>query len=135
MDFDLTDFEVRNIPETPARIEQKLLSMDILKKWWFFVLSDEDLTIGEKVLELENHNRIFISDLKTSFEEYATEHNPKHRLWEVKRFCGQFRKLVSSVDVKRSGSAPREFEFPSLIDCKLYFAEKYSLDNEIFEIN
>jgi hypothetical protein len=60
MDFDLTDFEVRNIPETPARIEQKLLSMDILKKWWFFVLSDEDLTIGEKVLELENHNRIFI---------------------------------------------------------------------------
>jgi hypothetical protein len=34
--------------------------MDILEKWWFFVLSDEDLTIGEKVLELENHNRIFI---------------------------------------------------------------------------
>ena len=135
MDFDLSEFEVRSIPETPARLEQKMLSMDILQKWWVDVLSDENLTIGEKVLELENNNRIFISDLKTSFEEYATEHNPKHRLWEVKRFCGQFRKLVSNVDVKRSGSGPREFKFPSLYECKLFFADKYSLDNDVFEIN
>ena len=135
LDFDLSNFEVRNIPETPARLEQKMLSMDILQKWWVDVLSDEDFTIGEKVLDLEDYNRIVISDLKTSFEEYANEHNPKHRLWEVKRFCGQFRKLVSNVDVKRNGSTPREFEFPSLNECRLFFAEKYSLDTDIFEIN
>ena len=29
MDFDLSDFEVRRIPETSARLEQKLLSMDM----------------------------------------------------------------------------------------------------------
>ncbi len=135
MDYDLSEFEVRSVPETPARLEQKMLSMDILQKWWVDVLSDEDFTIGEKVLDLEDYNRIVISDLKTSFEEYAKEHNPKHRLWEVKRFCGQFRKLVSNVDVKRNGSGPREYEFPSLNECKLYFADKYSLDSNVFEIN
>jgi hypothetical protein len=135
MDYDLSEFEVRNIPETPARLEQKMLSMDILQKWWVNVLSDEDFTIGEKILDLENCNRIIISDLTTSFDEYAKEHNPKHRLWSVKRFCGQFRKLVSNVEVKRSGSGPREYEFPSLNDCKLFFADKYSLDSDVFEIN
>ena len=135
MDYDLSEFEVRNIPETPARLEQKMLSMDILQKWWVNVLSDEDFTIGEKILDLENCNRIIISDLTTSFDEYAKEHNPKHRLWSVKRFCGQFRKLVSNVEVKRRGSGPREYEFPSLNDCKLFFADKYSLDSNVFEIN
>ena len=135
MDYDLSEFEVRNIPETPARLEQKMLSMDILQKWWVNVLSDEDFTIGEKILDLENCNRIIISDLTTSFDEYAKEHNPKHRLWSVKRFCGQFRKLVSNVEVKRSGSGPREYEFPPLNDCKSFFADKYSLDSNVFEIN
>jgi hypothetical protein len=135
MDYDLSEFEVRNIPETPARLEQKMLSMDILQKWWLNVLSDEDFTIGEKILDLENCNRIIISDLTTSFDEYAKEHNPKHRLWSVKRFCGQFRKLVSNVEVKRRGSGPREYEFPPLNDCKSFFADKYSLDSDVFEIN
>jgi hypothetical protein len=135
LDTDLSDYEIRSIPETPARLEQKMLSMDILQKWWVNVLSDEDFTIGEKILDLENCNRIIISDLTTSFDEYAKEHNPKHRLWSVKRFCGQFRKLVSNVEVKRSGSGPREYEFPSLNDCKLFFADKYSLDSDVFEIN
>ena len=33
MDFDLSDFEVRNIPETPARLDQKFLSMEPIEKW------------------------------------------------------------------------------------------------------
>ena len=135
MDFDLSYFEVRNIPETPARLDQKFLSMDMIQKWWVDVLSDENFTIGEKILHIEQDNRVPIFDLSTSFDEYAKEHNPRHRLWSVKRFCGQFRKLVSNVEVKRSGSGPREYEFPSLNECRLFFAEKYSLDTDIFEIS
>jgi len=36
---------------------------------------------------------------------------------------------------KRRGSGPREYEFPSLNEYKLYFADKYSLDSNVFEIN
>jgi hypothetical protein len=135
MDYDLSGFEVRSIPETPARLDQKFLSMDMIQKWWFDVLSDEDFTIGEEILHFEQDNRVSISDLSTSFDEYAKEHNPKHRLWSVQRFCGQFRKLVSNVEVKRRGSAPREYKFPSINECKKYFSEKYSLDSDVFEIN
>ena len=135
MDYDLNDFEVRSIPETPARLDQKILSMDMIHKWWVDVLSDENFTIGEKILHFEQDNRMPISDLSTSFDEYAKEHNPRHRLWTVKRFCGQFRKIVPNVDVKRSGSTPREYKFPSINECKKYFSEKYSLGSDLFEIN
>ena len=135
MDFDLSNFEVRNIPETPARLDQKFLSMDMIQKWWVDVLSDENFTIGEKILHIEQDNRVPISDLSTSFDEYAKEHNPRHRLWSVKRFCGQFRKLVSNVEIKRVGSGPREYQFPSLNECQLFFTDKYSLDSDVFEIN
>ena len=135
MDFDLSNFEVRNIPETPARLDQKFLSMDMIQKWWVDVLSDENFTIGEKILHIEQDNRVPISDLSTSFDEYAKEHNPRHRLWSVKRFCGQFRKLVSNVEIKRVGSGPREYQFPSLNECQLFFTDKYSLDSDVFEIS
>ena len=135
MDCDLSDFEVRSIPETPARLDQKFLSMDMIQKWWVDVLSDENFTIGEKILHIEQDNRVPISDLSTSFDEYAKEHNPRHRLWSVKRFCGQFRKLVSNVEIKRVGSGPREYQFPSLNECQLFFTDKYSLDSDVFEIN
>ena len=36
---------------------------------------------------------------------------------------------------KRRGSGLREYEFPLLNECKLYFTDKYSLDSNVFEIN
>jgi len=135
MDFDLSDFEVRNIPETPARLEQKFLSMEPIEKWWTAVLSDENFLIGERILESDEINRKSKSDLLDSYNEYTREHKPTHRNWEARRFCGQFKKLVSFALEKRTGSGPREFEFPSTNECKLFFAEKYSLSSEVFEIN
>ena len=135
MDFDLSDFEVRNIPETPARLDQKFLSMEPIEKWWTAVLSDENFLIGERILESDEINRKTKQDLLDSFNEYSRELKPTHRNWEVRRFCGQFKKLVPYTLDKRRGSGPREYQFPSLNECKLYFADKYSLDSNVFEIN
>ena len=135
MDFDLSDFEVRNIPETPARLDQKFLSMEPIEKWWTAVLSDENFLIGERILESDEINRKTKQDLLDSFNEYTKEHKPTHRNWEVRRFCGQFKKLVPYTLEKRTGSGPREYQFPSTNECKSYFAEKYSLSSDVFEIN
>ena len=135
MDFDLSDFEVRNIPETPARLDQKFLSMEPIEKWWTAVLSDENFLIGERILESDEINRKTKQDLLDSFNEYTKEHKPTHRNWEARRFCCQFKKLVPFANEKRTGSGPREYQFPSLNECKLHFADKYSLDTEIFEIS
>ena len=135
MDCDLSNFEVRNIPETPARLDQKFLSMEPIEKWWTAVLSDENFLIGERILESDEINRKTKQDLLDSFNEYTKEHKPTHRNWEARRFCCQFKKLVPFANEKRTGSGPREYQFPSLNECKLHFADKYSLDSDVFEIN
>ena len=116
-------------------MEQKLLGMDMLNKWWFDVLSDKDFLIGRKLLNFDDDNRVVISDLSNSFNSYAKLLNIRHRHWSVQMFCGHFRKLVPNVDVRRRGSTKREYQFPSLNECKMYFREKYSLGSDLFEIN
>ena len=135
MDFDLSDFEVRSIPETSARLEQKLLSMEPIEKWWLEILSNEDFTVGGKILDFDDINRVAKSDLLYSFNEHTKAYKTNHRNWEARRLCSQFKKLVPFAMDKRRGSGPREYEFPSLNECKLFFADKYSLDNDVFEIN
>jgi hypothetical protein len=135
MDFDLSDFEVRSIPETSARLEQKLLSMEPIEKWWLEILSNEDFTVGDKILNFDENNRVTKSDLLYSFNEHTKAYKPNHRNWEARRLCTQFKKLVPFAMDKRRGSGPREYEFPSLNECKMYFADKYSLGSDIFEIN
>ena len=135
MDFDLSDFEVRNIPETPARLDQKFLSMEPIEKWWLEILSNEDFLIGGKILDFDDMNRVAKADLLYSFNEHTKAYKPNHRNWEARRLCSQFKKLVPFAMDKRRGSGPREYQFPSLNECKLYFADKYSLDSNVFEIN
>ena len=135
MDYDLSDFEVRNIPETPARQDQKLLSMEPIEKFFFEFISNEDFKSGEEILNFDKVNRVAKSDLLNSFNEYSREHKPNHRNWEARRFFPQFKKLVPFAMDKRRGSGLREYELPSLNQCRLFFADKYSLDPEIFDIN
>ena len=54
---------------------------------------------------------------------------------EARRLCSQFKKIVPFAMDKRRGSGPREYEFPSLNECQLFFTDKYSLDSDVFEIN
>jgi hypothetical protein len=39
-DIDLTDFQVRDVPDTDALREQKMLSMNVDEEWWFRKLQD-----------------------------------------------------------------------------------------------
>ena len=106
----LIDFEIRNIPETPARLDQKLLSMESIEKWLFEILSNEDFKIGGKILDFENNNRVSKSELLYSFNEHTKKYKPNHRDWEARRFCTQFKKLVPFAIDKRIGSGSREYE-------------------------
>jgi hypothetical protein len=135
MDFDLSDFEVRSIPETPARLEQKMLSMELIEKWWLEILSNEDFLIGGKVLDFDDINRVARLDLLNSFNEFSREHKPTHWNWSARRFFPEFRKQIPFANNLRSGSTPRKCEIPSLNECRLFFADKYSLDSDVFEIN
>jgi hypothetical protein len=135
MDTDLSDYEVRSIPETPARLEQKMLSMGLIEEWWLEILSNEDFLVGGKILDFDDINRVARSDLRKSFNEYTLEHKPNHWNWGARKFFPKFKKLIPFEEPRRIKSGGRECEFPSLNDCKLFFADKYSLDTDIFEIS
>jgi hypothetical protein len=111
------------------------LSMEPIEKWWLDILSNEDFLIGGKILDFDDINRVTKSDLLYSFNEHTKVYKPNHRNWEARRLCSQFEKLVPFAKNKRRGSGPREYEFPSLNECKLFFADKYSLDSDVLEIN
>ena len=54
---------------------------------------------------------------------------PTNRLTEL-----SIKQLVPFAIDKRIGSGSREYELPSINECRFFFAEKYSLDIDIFEI-
>ena len=135
MDFDLSDFEVRSIPETPARLEQKFLSMELIEKQWLEILSNEDFKVGRNALDFDDINRVDNSELLKSFNEYTLGHKPNHWNWGARQFHPQFKKLVPFAKVIRVASLGRECEIPSINECRLFFVEKFSLDTEIFDIN
>ena len=109
--------------------------MEPIEKFFFEVISNEDFKIGGEILNIDEVNRVSKSHLLDSFNEFSKEYKPNHRNWEARRFFPQFKKLVPFANDKRRGSGPREYEFPSLNECRLFFAEKYSLDTDIFEIS
>ena len=67
-----------------------------------------------------------------SFNEHTKAQKPNHRNWDAKRLSSQFKKIVPFAKDKWRGGGPREYEFPPLNECRLFFAEKYSLDCDVF---
>ena len=128
--FDLTDFEVRDFPDTPARQEQKLLSMQPLEEWWHSVLNNADTLIHDRVLNIDEINIVQKSHLLENFNQHAKDHNYKHRPWTAQRFGKQIKKLLPKLETSRSSGQPREFKFPSLRECQKDFTKKYGLKFE-----
>ena len=121
--FDLTDFEVRDFPDTPARQEQKLLSMQPLEEWWHSVLNNADTLIHDRVLNIDEINIVQKSHLLENFNQHAKDHNYKHRPWTAQRFGKQIKKLLPKLETSRSSGQPREFKFPSLRECQKDFTK------------
>lgn len=65
--IDLTDFQVRDVPQTDALQEQKLLSMDVNEEWWFRKLQHGRLLDTDSEWSPQIHTEA----LHTDFTAYA----------------------------------------------------------------
>jgi hypothetical protein len=72
--IDLTDFQVRNVPQTDALQEQKQLSMNYDEEWWFRKLRDGRLMDKHKEWE----GQIECAELISDFTKYA-------EMWKITR--------------------------------------------------
>lgn len=75
LNYDLSDFEVRSIPETDALKEQRAHSMDSLGKWWLNVLSRGFIYKSRhNSAEFRQwHQRASTSLLKDSYMQFCNE--------------------------------------------------------------
>ncbi len=56
LDYDLNDFEVRDFPDTPARQNQKIESLEPFEAWLIEVLSEDVPQINEIRLKVNEEN-------------------------------------------------------------------------------
>ena len=56
LDYDLNDFEVRDFPDTPARQNQKIESLEPFEAWWIAVLSEDVPQKNEIRLKVNEEN-------------------------------------------------------------------------------
>ncbi len=104
--------------------------MQPLEEWWHSLLNDADTIIHDRVLNINEINIIQKSHLLENFNQYAKDHNYKHRPWSAQRFGLQIKKLLPKLETSRSSGQPREFKFPSLKECQIDFTKKYGLKFE-----
>jgi hypothetical protein len=79
-------------------------------------------------------DRVDKSDLLYSFNEHTKAYKPNNRNWEARRLCSQFKKLVHFSIEKRRGSGAENSNSLHLMSANCFFADKYSLDSNIFGI-
>lgn len=124
--IDLSDFEVRNVPQTDALQEQKLLSMDITEEWWFRKLQDG------RVLDMDAQweRDVACDSVIQDFTSYAEKWKFSRRGNEtalgkfLARVCPHVVKSQRRVTVEEEGEMGR----PVRVARRLYYYDLGSLD-------
>jgi len=137
LNYDLSKFDVRKVPQTKALLEQKLHSMDSVEKWLFDCLvsgqfgggawNDKKLTIWEDDGASINKNDAYNSYLNFSHQQH--DYKPASRSSWGKSLKKALGKNVTTSRVSRStyGGSTREYHliFKGLIVCRKAF-EKHA---------
>lgn len=120
LDFDITDFDVRNVPKTQALMEQKLHSLDPMHEWWLGRLEDGAL------LSTDSHYRTDVEcdRLSDDYVANCAKFNITRRGSSIKlgrflqRVCpGEFPLRFRSSKAER----PYMYRFPPLVDLRTYW--------------
>lgn len=93
LNYDLSNFEIRDIPETQGLSDQRMHSLDSLGKWWFEVLTREQVYLSKThIADFTEWRPIVSTDLLyASYELYCQQmniHYVKNRV-ELGKFLSQ----------------------------------------------
>jgi hypothetical protein len=122
--IDLSDFSIRNVPNTDALGEQKLQGLKGFDKWWFEILDLGELENtpekGDGDLDGRwRHKDIFVltKDLRENFTEWLRVRRYEGEPISEKQFTMRLLKMIPSLRKKRiSNTGPRlqHFTIPVL---------------------
>lgn len=113
LNYDLSGFEVRDVPKTEALLEQKIQSLQPHQQWWFEILQEGRLLPEDKIWS----NQVSKKDLQEHYAQTLNLAGQRHRAYSTQ--LGMYLKeLVPSL---RVASKPSRYIFPPLEVCREHF--------------
>ncbi len=130
LDYDLTNFDIRKVPNTGALERQKLASLPPLGSWLFERLQEGNLcprhACGQLPIEwpLEQDRKNVTAD----YSEYLKNHGHRHAKSTPDAVGVGIRKFLELGDKREStGERRRLWVFPSLADARKQFSKSLGL--------
>lgn len=118
LDFNLAAVDVNEAPSTQALLDQKHLSLDPFRQWWFDCLSEGQILggdfSGEWPAEVETER------LRRTFQRHMRDRNVHSRMptaeqmGKMLRTCAQ----ITSRRARREGARVYVYPFPPLNECR-----------------
>lgn len=130
--YDLTGFEVRNLPKTQALNDQKVHSLDPMEGWWYYKLEE-----GKLLVEHEGWQRtVLCEELIQDYVEYGKTFNIQAKRGTPTALGRFLKDRVCPGILKRQGAGtvtigdrvvhrPYYYTFPSLDELREWWDEKF----------
>lgn len=140
LNYDISDFEVRDVPQTEALIEQKLATLLGMDRWWYDVLSDGALpVIGfDPANWIDDQVLVERTDLRSNYEDRIRRSRYQGEAVTSEIFGRRLRELVPGLQNCRptvSGTRLRMYVMPPLHEAREAFEKrmggKISWDDQI----
>jgi len=127
--IDISDFEVRNVPQTDALQEQKLLSMDYNEEWWFRKLQDGRVFEGDAEWDRYAQTELVTADFVRYMELWRMNRRGNETSLGrfLSRMCPHLTKVRRRINVNVDdgyGNSKREarramfYDFGTLDQCR-----------------
>lgn len=118
--YDLSRYQIRDVPQTRGLFEQKLQSLDDFQQWWFHRLSEGELMPGL------GFNFIPCAILYASYMDNLSSRAVRHRSGETVFGLSLKKVLPEGWPKKKFRSIPgqkqvNQYEFPPLDKCRNHF--------------
>ncbi|MEC5321753.1 DUF5906 domain-containing protein [Aurantimonas sp. A3-2-R12] len=124
LDVDLSDFNVRDVPQTEALRDQKLNTLRGVERWWFEFLHKGDIGDFDDWEETVTANR---DGIRGRYESFIRENRHQGDAVNSRQFGIELRKMLPSLSETRprvdGGQRPRFYVFPPLRECRAEFVE------------
>jgi len=151
MTYDISDYQVRNVPQTDALKEQKMLSLSPEEDWWYQKLLDGRLLEKHEAWVSEVMKREIIDDFIDNHRRFnVTRRGTATQLGRfLNRVCPTLTGVQKMAEIEVNhpdgwSSTKKErtyfWKFPSLTECRarwdeFYGGEKWSEEPQQFELN
>lgn len=135
LNYDLSDYNVRIVPQTSALLEQKTLSYSAEEEWWYSKLREGRILYEHASWATEVLNELLIADYVDYLQQFniAKRGNATRLGQFLKKACPNLSKVQRREQVtintrlggQKTIARPYYYEFPTLEECRKHWDKEF----------